>query len=213
VWEEIVRTNALILSFTAAVCFLAWPASAKNPAYRIQTAPGEFDVTVYVAHSCHTPEAARRVAETTTSLLFGRIGVSVRFIHAEPPPADREAIALRVMEHAPGSLEPQVLGSAWVAREHPRADIFCDRLMQFYSATDWHEFGVIQGYAMAHELGHVLRANFGHSAEGVMRACWKRRDVILMLQGVVNFCRPDAERIREVLSERRREKLVRAGEN
>jgi hypothetical protein len=206
------RTRAFILSFTATACLLGWPASAKDVAYHIQTVRSDFQITIYVAHSCHTPVIVGRVAEETVFQLFERIGVSVRFIHAQPPPADSEAIALRIMEHAPGSLGPHVLGSAWVAREHPQANVFCDRLMQFYCGPNLSETGVLQGYAMAHELGHVLRADPGHSPAGVMRACWKQTDVVMMLQRVVNFCRADAERIHEVL-EQRRERLPRTGEH
>jgi hypothetical protein len=210
--EEIVRTNAFILNFTATACLLGPPASAKDVAHHIQNVRSDFQITVYVAHSCHRPVTVGRVAENTVFQLFEQIGVSVRFIHAQPPPADTEAIALRILEHAPASLEAHVLGSAWVASQYPQADVFCDRLMQFYCGTSLRETGVLQGYAMAHELGHVLRADSGHSPAGIMRACWKQTDVVLMLQGVVKFCRADAERIHEVL-EQKRERLPQAGEN
>lgn len=187
--EQTMRFNAFIVSFLA-TGFLARPGSAQD------------EITVYVAQSCKTPGVVQRVAETTASRLFGRIGVSVRFIHTAPPESDTEAITLRIRERAPGSLAPNVLGSAWLAHEHQQANVFCDRLTQFYSASNWHETGVLQGYAIAHELGHVLRAEPGHSPAGVMRQSWRQADVIPMLQGTVNFCRSDAERIRQVLSER-----------
>lgn len=206
------RTNAFIISFTATACLLASPASAKDVARHVQNVRSDFQITVYVAYYCHTPVLVGRVAENTVSQLFEQIGVSVRFVHAQPPPADSEAIALRILEHAPASLELHVLGSAWVAAKYPQADVFCDRLRQFYSGSSARETAVLQGYAMAHELGHVLRADSGHSPEGIMRPCWKQTDAVLMLQGVVKFGRADAQRIHEVL-ERRRERALRTGEN
>jgi hypothetical protein len=172
--------------------FLAGPAWAQD------------EITVYVAQSCKTPDVVQHVAEKTASVLFGRIGVSVRFIRTAPPESDTDAITLRIRERAPGSLSPNVLGSAWLDREHQQANVFCDRLAQFYNGDNWREMGVLQGYAIAHELGHVLRAEPGHSPAGVMRGCWRQSDVLPMLQGTVNFCRADAERIRQVLAERRR---------
>ena len=209
--EEIMRTN--ILRLMAAACFLAWPGPAKNLPRPVQIPPGEGDVTVYVAHACRMPEAVQKIAEDTVSVLFERIGISVRFTSTEPAQTDTETIALRVWERAPGGLQPHVLGSAWMDRKHGRqANVFYDRLTEFYGDSGLQETGRILGYAIAHEMGHVLRADSGHSY-GVMKACWRQRDIMPMLQQSVGFTRADAERIHAMMAERRRLVLAREEEN
>jgi len=204
------RTNAFIPTILAAACF-AGPASAKDGSRQIQTSP-EFEVTVYVVQSCQTPDV-EKVALATAAQLFARIDVLIRFVHAEPPRNDADAIVLRFVERAPGGTGPYVLGAAWVnGKPWPQANVYCDRVMAFHDSRDCRESGRLLGYAAAHELGHVLRTEPGHSPAGVMRACWRQRDILPMLQGAVAFLPADAERIREARA-KRQTLLARAGEN
>ena len=207
------RTTALILGFMATRCRLASPASAKDIAVNRQASRGDFDVTVYVVQSCPTPAALQMVAQTTAAELFARIDVSVRFIYSAPPKDDRDGIVLRFIEHAPEGTGPNVLGSARM-NPIPRRQVnaYCDRIREFFTIGDWHAHGQLTGYVIAHELGHILRSEPGHSPGGIMRACWRQRDIVPMLQGAVRFLPADAEQIREAIAERRL-RLVRPGEN
>jgi hypothetical protein len=192
--EEIMKTSAFILSFVVAACLLASPVPAKSLP-RIQPAESGVEVKVCVAQVGRVPQEVQKVAEATVRLLFFQIGVTVRFT-SEPPQTDSEAIALRVWERAPGSLPAHALGSAWLGgRGGRQANAFYDRLTEFSGNSDPREYGVLLGYAIAHELGHVLLAEPGHSPTGVMKTCWSQRDAISMLQGVVRFSRADAARI------------------
>jgi hypothetical protein len=205
------KTNTFILSFMAAACFLAAPVPAKN-LRRIQTAESDVEVKVRVEQVGRVPEEVQRIAQTTVRLLYSRIGVTVRFTN-EPPQLDTEAIALQVWERAPGGTEPYVMGSAWIGgRRGGQANAFYDRLQEFAGRSDRQDTGILLGYVMAHELGHVLRAEPGHSPTGVMKACWSQRDVPWMLQAVVGFSRADLKRIFDVIAERR-SAVVRTGEN
>lgn len=204
---------AFIPFLLTAACFLAWPASAKDVSRHVQTSQNEFEATVYVVQSCQTPDIVEKVAQATVSGLFARIDVSVRFVHSEPPQNDADAIVLRLVDHAPGSAGPYVLGSAWIyAKPRRLAYVYCDRVLAFYDGPNWRENGRILGYAIAHELGHILQAEPGHSPAGIMRAYWKRRDVVPMLQGTVTFLPADAQRIREAMADRRT-MLALAGKN
>jgi len=59
------------------------------------------------------------------------------------------------------------------------------------------EFGVqpyeVLGPAIAHELGHVLLGQRGHSPSGIMRAHWRREDYERAPRGAFNFTAEQAE--------------------
>lgn len=206
------RTNAFILSFMAAACFLAAPVPAKHLPPRIPATESDVEVNVRMAQVGRVPEEIQKVAQTTVRMLYSRIGVTVRFTN-EPPPMDTDAIALQVWERAPGGTGLYVMGSAWLGgRRGRQANAFYNRLEQFAGRSNPRETGVLLGYVMAHELGHVLRAEPGHSPDGVMKACWAQKDVPSMLQGFVTFSSADAKRIFDVMEERR-SAGVRTGAN
>jgi len=185
---------------------------AKDLLRRIPTAEGDVEVKVRVAQVGRVPEEVQQIAQTTVLLLYSRIGVTVRFTN-EPSEMDTEAIALQVWERAPGGIGPYVMGSAWIGgRRGRRANAFYDRLEVFAGGSGPRDTGILLGYVMAHELGHVLRAEPGHSPSGVMKACWGQRDVPWMLHEAVSFSRADAKRIIDVIEERRLAG-VRTGEN
>ena len=58
---------------------------------------------------------------------------------------------------------------------------------------------LLLGYAMAHEIGHLLLGSHSHSATGVMRAQWDRNDLTLVERGLLHFTPEEAQRIRRRL--------------
>jgi hypothetical protein len=52
------------------------------------------------------------------------------------------------------------------------------------------------GLAMAHEFGHLLLGPKAHSAEGIMRANWSRRDMELGAKGQLRFTDQQVRHIR-----------------
>ena len=54
---------------------------------------------------------------------------------------------------------------------------------------------LLLGYAMAHEIGHLL-SPVGHHSIGVMEAAWDREDALNMARGRLSFCDRDAEQMR-----------------
>jgi len=192
---------------------MAGLASAKNIARHLESALGRPTVTVHLVQSCNMPVVVQRYARSTVVELFAQIDISVRFAQTPPARIDEEIILVKLVRHADSSVETEVLGSALVSPA-PRREvkIFCDRLAQYYDG-DWLQSGRILGYAIAHELGHVLRADPSHSPVGVMKARWKRSDALPMLQGNVRFTTEDAERIHQVWEQRWRARLMKTGDN
>jgi hypothetical protein len=53
--------------------------------------------------------------------------------------------------------------------------------------------------ALAHEVGHVLMPDHGHSQEGLMRACWDRDDFNSADRGQLRFIPEQAALMRQSL--------------
>jgi hypothetical protein len=70
------------------------------------------------------------------------------------------------------------------------------------------EFGIqpyeVLGPAIAHELGHILLGQKGHSPTGIMRARWRREDYERAPRGAFNFTAEQAKQIRAEVSTRNR---------
>ena len=62
--------------------------------------------------------------------------------------------------------------------------------------------GVILGAAMAHEIGHLLLAEPGHSSAGLMRANWDKAEMESMGRGRLTFSKPQASRVRSMAEKR-----------
>ena len=69
--------------------------------------------------------------------------------------------------------------------------------------------GTILGYAMAHEIGHVLLNIPGHSASGVMKAHWTVNDMKKMGSEWVNFDFSQAAKIRAEIRRRTQDQQSR----
>jgi hypothetical protein len=61
--------------------------------------------------------------------------------------------------------------------------------------------GVLLGFVVAHELGHLL-LGAGHTPDGVMQAAWGQRQMDALRQRWLKFNEENATRIRRVLDSR-----------
>ncbi len=76
------------------------------------------------------------------------------------------------------------------------------------------KFGVrpyaVLGPAIAHEIGHLLLGQQGHSPTGIMRAIWGRRDYEAPPLGAFKFTAEQAEQVRAEVRERGRQQAATA---
>ena len=193
----------LILTYTAAACLFGLPAAANNPPRARVNAESGINLTIVVSQSGSVPQQVREVAQRTVSVLFHRIGIEIRYTN-DPSQTNPDAIALHICEHAPKRFGPLVLGSAWLGNGRSReANAYYDRVALFSTTSNEREIGILFGYAIAHELGHVLLAQAGHSADGIMKSSWTRTDARFMLIGIASFTRAEADRMVDGLEARR----------
>ena len=172
--------------FIAAVFTTAFLGAAPRPSTQ---------VTVRVITVGHLSGVEEVLAQHTARLLFAKIGIDVEYRDTE------DAILLRIWAEAPREIDRYALGVATLTHTGSRrANVYVDRVRQFSGDSDARKIGILLGYVMAHELGHVLRDEPEHTETGIMKSCWSRGDADRMLHGIVGFTPADAARMLDVLA-------------
>jgi len=69
----------------------------------------------------------------------------------------------------------------------------------------------VLGHAMVHEIGHLLLGPDSHTASGIMRGRWDKRDLQTIAQGYLAFSERQSEHIREEIRERSAVQQVQLG--
>jgi hypothetical protein len=179
----------------------------------------ELQVTVYDV--AKVPHETREEAFEVLRWVFRRAGIRLRvtagdlkaeeasiFNYARPKPgvsdvearcAARQDIALQVIDGQPRGLRPTVLGMAqpW-ARDGLNVKVF-DARIDVEARKDHLDHATVLGYAMAHEIGHVLLRNNIHSAGGLMASLWRNLEVQRMGSRLLTFARQESSAMRSNL--------------
>jgi hypothetical protein len=74
------------------------------------------------------------------------------------------------------------------------ATVFADRIVRL-AARSGIDGGTLVGYAIAHEIGHLLLGTDAHAARGLMRAAWTLPEISRHLPKDWRFSREDAARL------------------
>lgn len=104
-------------------------------------------------------------------------------------------LRVQILARAPPGFAVHALGySLPCAKRGIQVTIFADRAAKV-SETGWATFGRVLGYAIAHELGHVLLRSGVHDTAGLMKAFWSKRDWQRAAVSVIPFSPTDVRRI------------------
>jgi hypothetical protein len=68
----------------------------------------------------------------------------------------------------------------------------------------------VLGAAMAHEIGHLLLAQAGHTSDGLMRPVWDKTDLTSLARGRLLFSESQARRMSNMAAKRVEERARRA---
>jgi hypothetical protein len=150
-------------------------------------------------------------AKAETDLVYRSAGVTIvwRDCDTFPTPAELERepwfiVRLRTgkppLTAGPASLD--VMGKAFV-EDHgggTMADAYFQAI-QARSKEHHGDSGLLLGFVMAHELGHLLLGP-GHTPEGVMQAAWGQRQMDALRQRWLRFTEEGAARVRRALESR-----------
>jgi hypothetical protein len=112
----------------------------------------------------------------------------------------RSCLVLSVTSGTPRNVFPDSLGFA-LPYAHSGADvtIFYDRI----ELLEWRPVSAnattqqILGYAMAHEIGHVLLGSIQHSPIGIMKGPWREAEFQLLAKGGLGFTPQQCELMRK----------------
>ena len=141
-------------------------------------------LTVRVYDSAGIPEttrtAALAIAEAALAAahidtVWRRCDLTLRHAGCDRPPSGGELVIRMVGAH---SVQPDArglaLGNALLEQpsgEGRLATVYANRVERLAHAASV-EVARLLGYAIAHELGHLLLATAAHSRHGLMRAVW-----------------------------------------
>jgi hypothetical protein len=169
----------------------------------------QMNVAVCNLDGVREPIVAKAKAET--DLVYRSAGVTIvwRDCDTFPTPAELERepwfiVRLRTgkppLTTGPASLD--VMGKAFV--EDHGGGTMADAYFQAIQAkSDQHngDSGLLLGFVMAHELGHLLLGP-GHTPEGVMQAAWGQKQMDALRQRWLRFTEEGAARVRRALESR-----------
>jgi hypothetical protein len=104
-------------------------------------------------------------------------------------------LRVQVLARAPSGVSVQTLGfSLPCATGGIQVTIYADHVAKL-SETATPTFSRVLGYAVAHELGHVLLHSAEHEDSGLMKAVWSKTDWQRAAVSIIPFSPPDARRI------------------
>lgn len=154
------RTSLIVIFVTAASLGAATSAQAAD-------APAGLHVPVAICDVLQTPPEIVAGAERIAGDVYQAIGVSLEWSGAGCE-ADDHTLTVRIIARDASALDVTSITVGFAEPGTSVATVLYDRVLAF--ARRYHvKKDVLLGYAMAHELGHLLLPPNSHSAVGVMR--------------------------------------------
>jgi hypothetical protein len=168
---------------------------------------GNPHITVIVRHPAEVPGTVLSGAETATTHVFEKAGVSVQWLNC---PQRNGAFLNQSCEDAlaPLDLVVHVLPRAQTASNSVfgvsfvdagggvYADIFLDRMQRLQEQSPSVSSSRLLGYVIAHELGHLLLGEHSHSSLGLMKTPWRPEQLEKIGMGNLFFNSSEAAHLR-----------------
>jgi len=113
--------------------------------------------------------------------------------------APSRVIVARIIHERTRGFPPEALGwSLPAAQTGAHVTIFLDEIKRRQAEVGM-AVPCLLGYALAHELGHVLMGSSAHAPRGLMRAEWGRTELDRIQHGALKFSESEATAIRTSL--------------
>lgn len=171
-------------------------------------------LTVRVYDGTRLPESARARALAVAARALAAAGLDTFWLHCDPagavprcdaPPSPHELLVRLVSLQAPDTTRV-TLGEALIdgaTGSGHFATVYVDRVRTL-ARTASVEMAQLLGYAIAHELGHLLLSTAAHGRDGLMRAMWADTQIRRPRAGDWSFTTNEIAAIRA----RRRTRIV-----
>jgi hypothetical protein len=176
-------------------------------------ADNEPTITVRLYNAAVVPASELKRATAEASWLFSTCGVNVRWIQCEraPRPASGDLCDARddpfnftilIRADEPRFVSVGALGfSLPLSGGRNHGAVLYPRIS---SAARLHRAFVVRsqvmGFAIAHEVAHLILGSPAHAARGIMRNYWRVTDFQAMGQRQLRFMKPEAAEMRRALS-------------
>jgi hypothetical protein len=177
--------TALLIAAISAMC-MADPKETRS-------------LTVIVRDYARLPGSSISELENVSTTLFAHAGIRLEWVHCtghQQGPSSPECAAylkpgtvlLRILESrlGPPNKLGDPLGAAIV--ESGYASIYADAIQKYADHTGL-SATTLMGYAVTHEIGHLLLGK-DHSSSGIMSASWGKPEFIEMAQLWLSFSSP-----------------------
>lgn len=190
-----------ILISLASATLLTLAAQAQTPPH--------YTVRVAVFNDANVPANVLDGAQQTVSFIFAKSDIKLHWLRCggqyESPEQSRACsqagrFDLHIVNGCP-NLPGTVFGISYVSPKGigSQADVFYAKIIGFRTAGPA-DRKTLLGYAMAHELGHLLLGCNSHSPRGLMRAVWGPTEFSLMAQGAFVLSEDQSQNIKAKLS-------------
>jgi predicted Zn-dependent protease len=150
-------------------------------------------LVIQITNVSGAPPAIVEAAQHEVTRLYAEFGVPLEWSESQP------SIRIILLPYETGDLrlsEKQVMGASVRTAGGNLVDYaFYHRVRDLAHRYDVSTEQVL-ACAIAHELGHLLLPLRGHSADGLMRACWSRSEFQRAEQGQLKFLPDEIARIR-----------------
>jgi hypothetical protein len=159
-------------------------------------------------------------AQEEASRVLARVGIEANWLNCPVPGRESQSneacrstagareLVLRILPRAMAermAREKHSLGFAQLSTDGTPgyvANVFYHRVESLTVELNSSR-AVILGYALAHEIGHLLLGTTSHSPNGIMRAHWTEKEMLSASAGRFGFLPQQAVRIRGQVQERR----------
>jgi len=198
-------------------------ASGATAAKTCPAAPAEgLVITIHVHNYAEVDRKTLTEAETVTTEIFRKVGVEARWIDSwdtqhpnfvDGGPSDLTHLALSILSQPMSGrfrLANEVMGLApGSGLDRYLVYIFFNRIRGFNGAPTTASVDGMYlrtshtlGYAIAHEIGHLLLNMEVHSESGIMKGHWSHRDLQEIASERLSFTPEQAEVIRAEVARR-----------
>jgi hypothetical protein len=157
-------------------------------------------VTLLVSNLAEVPPAVMSQARSDVLRVYSQIGLTLtledddltdnRTVSRSP---EQMLLRIRILQDGPRRQRgARALGAAPRSPEEARVACVYYAHVEQRARRDGVEPALVLGYAIAHEVGHLLLPAYEHPAGGLMKAVFDRDDLTLAAQGQLRFSKEEA---------------------
>lgn len=167
------------------------------------------EVNISLYNDAHVDDMVVAEAVTLATWIYGKVGVQTRWLNCSSSSVSsttdggcHEAfgpnhLSLRIVARAT-SIKYDTFGAAFLSLDGTGvySDVFYDKIQRLSEEDSGVSPSCVLGHVLAHEVGHLLLGMNAHSVSGIMRAEWRKRELVQAQMGALLFLPEQAKSMR-----------------